>query len=281
MDKHYTDAPEVKQIAQAAFPDYKGRSFSVLPFRGGMDLSSYWSGGSRDYYNVINLTTLRSAEIPQGGSGHGDAPYRISTLPDNMAVVKRTYFQGKDLGITIFVNPENLSKMLPSPDEVSWAEKVVLSATRSYKSSYAGAKDYRFQEALRYTGITKQEWDAAKQSLIQKGMLNKAGAITNSGRNAIGRVDLSQLKRDKKTEPEKLPEPEKGDEALPVEIHEKSQECWKCPHCKQEIHEKHSYPVDPYDVECNEEIHMDCGGKFKRPPMDEETKNWLKNFLRY
>jgi hypothetical protein len=234
-----------------------------------MDLTSYWSGGSRDYYNVINMDNLKSVEIPQGGSGHGDVPYRVSTLPHNIAVVKRTYFQGKDLGIKIFVNPENLSKMLPKQEDISWAEKVVLSATRSYKSSYGGVKDYRFQQALRDTGITKQEWEEAKQSLIQKKMLNKAGAITNGGRNAIGNTDLYQLKKDDKKE-------------IPMaEIAEKKEEYWRCPHCKQEIYEKHSRPVDPYDVECNEEIHIDCGGKYKRPPLSEAEMLWLEQFKEY
>jgi len=467
MPSYYTNAPEVQEIARVAFPDYNGRKFSVAPFQGPMNLASNWDGGSKMYYALVNLRTMRTAEVPESGTMHTGGAYRITTLPPNMAVVAHSIFMGKDSGITIYVNQENLTKLLPKPDEVSWAEKVVLSATRSLKSSYAGIKDYRFREALKDTGITKQEWDAAKESLVQKKMLNAAGAITNDGKNAIGWTNLSQLKREKKTEPEKLPEPEKGDEALPVEISEnsintdwmvgipaealkfeidgnkkefiqsiiddrtssdvlvilfnrhgpnigtenetredneeilksffsivkrkyellkvlqllknidasqlnyamskwpietriksiaqllnlpednsnvrliyrygraatvgrrsgkvnvirgikkeadvldminvrewapkiptiamnffydeappveiseKSETCWKCPHCKQEIYEKHSYPVDPYDVECNEEIHSDCGGKFKRPPMDEETKNWLKNFLRY
>ena len=266
MDTIHTDAPEVKQIGRAV--GYSGRTYSVKPFKGPMDLTSYWSGGSKDSYSVINLDTLKTVDVPQGGSGHGDVPYRVSTLPSNMAVVKHTTFQGKDLGITIYVNPDNLSKMLPAPGEVSWAEKVVLSATRSYKSSYGGVKDYRFQEALRDTGITRQEWDEAKQSLIQKKMLNKAGAITNDGRNAIGNTNLSQLKREK-------------DETPVVEIAERKSEYWRCPHCKQEIYEKHSRPVDPYDVECNEEIHLDCGGKYKRPPMSEAEMLWLEQFKSY
>ncbi len=104
---------------------------------------------------------------------------------------------GKDHGITIYVNPENISKMLPPAEETPWEEKVVLSATRSLKSSYGGIKDYRFYEASRETGITKPEWDKAKESLINKGMLNKSGAITDKGRNVIGNVDLYQLRREK------------------------------------------------------------------------------------
>lgn len=194
----YSSSPDLQELAKVAFPDYNGRKIKISEFNGPMDLTSYWDGGSRKEYVVMNLITKRSQPIPQGGSGHGDVPYRISELPENIAVVEHSIFMGKDLGITFYVAKENMVKMLPgNGDELSWAEKVVLSATRSYKSSYAGVKDYRFQEALKDTGITKVEWDEAKQSLIGKKMLNAAGAITNEGRNAIGRTELWSLKKEK------------------------------------------------------------------------------------
>lgn len=198
MNAFYTSDSEIQELARIAYPDYHGRHFRIEEFTGPMNLSSYWGDGSRNYYVIMNLVTKKAEPIPQGGSGHGDTPYRMSSLPENIAVVEHTIYMGKDLGITFYVNKENLVKMLPdSGQELSWAEKVVLSATRSYKSSYAGEKEYRFKEALRETGITKKEWDEAKQSLIKKKMLNAAGAITNDGKNAIGRTDLWSLKREK------------------------------------------------------------------------------------
>lgn len=198
MNPIFTNDEKVKEIAKVGFPSYNGRIFKISKFEGPMELRSYWDGGSRDYYAIVDLRTMRTAEIPQGGSGHGDVPYKITSLPEGMAVVEHTYFSGKDLGLTVFVGEENMNKLLPSGEnELSWAEKVVLSATRSLKSSYAGIKDYRFREALRNTGITKKEWDEAKQSLISKKMLNAAGAITNDGRNAIGNTNLWALERGK------------------------------------------------------------------------------------
>lgn len=194
---YYSDAPEIRDIASKAFPGYSGRSFKVDTFSGPMTLRSYWDGGSKTDYAIVNMKTGRSKPIPENGGPYGGKAFRISKLPEGFAVVAHNTFTGKDMGITIYVNPENISKMLPAPDETPWAEKVVLSATRSLKSSYAGIKDYRFREALKDTGITKPEWDQAKEALIQKGLLNKAGAITDKGRNAIGRTDLRQLERKK------------------------------------------------------------------------------------
>jgi len=191
---YHINSPEVQEIAKLAFPDYTGKKFKVSAFSGPMDLTSYWDGGSRSYYAIVNLSTNKVKSVPENGSMQTRKSFRITKLPPNFAVVENSIFMGKDSGITIHINTENISKMLPPADEVSWAEKVVLSATRSFKSSYAGIKDYRFHEALKDTGINKQEWDDAKKSLIDKGMLNKAGAITDKGRNTIGRTDLRDLK---------------------------------------------------------------------------------------
>jgi hypothetical protein len=196
-ETYYSDAPEIRDIVKIAFPSYNGKKFKVDTFSGPMRLDSYWDDGSRDYYAIVNMKTERSKPIPENGSMQGGKPFRISKLPAGFAVVRNSIVRGQDMGVTIYVNAENLSKMLPTPDEVSWAEKVVLSATRSLKSSYAGIKDYRFQEALKDTGITKPEWDQAKETLIRKGFLNKSGAITDKGRNAIGRTELYHLQRPK------------------------------------------------------------------------------------
>ncbi len=48
-------------------------------------------------------------------------------------------------------------------------------------------------------------------------------------------------------------------EPLPVIIDSKPLEFWRCPHCKQEIHEKHTYCVNGMDY------HSDCKGAIKLP----------------
>ena len=191
--RYYTDAPEVKEIAKLAFPEYRGNKFSVTTFDGPMELRSYWDSGSRDYWAIVNLLNKRVKTVPENGSPYIRTVYKLSKLPPNFAVVR--YYKGRFEDITIYIGQENLSKMLPPTNEISWEEKVVLSATRSLKSSYAGIPNYRFYEAHRDTGITEQEWNVAKSNLISKGMLNKAGAITNSGRNTIGNTDLRNLKK--------------------------------------------------------------------------------------
>jgi hypothetical protein len=97
------------------------------------------------------------------------------------------------MGITIHVHPENAPKLLPDTS-VTRNEKIVLSATRSYKNTYAGRTGIRFEKAQKETGITLEQWEEASKTLIEKGMLNKARAITNDGRNIIQRTQLYELK---------------------------------------------------------------------------------------
>ena len=153
-----------------------------------------YSSGTRETFRAINFETGEQATIPgQELSPWDDRRERTVALAPGFAVVRHSIFQGKDMGLTFFIHPDNAAKLLPAPaGELSAYEKLVLVATRSLKSSYGGkdryqmaADEYDCKQAL--AGLpypTREQWDAAKASLIEKRLLNKAGAITPAGRNA-------------------------------------------------------------------------------------------------
>lgn len=64
-------------------------------------------------------------------------------------------FQGKDLSLRCYLHPDQADK-----------------------SSLSGKPCYEIT-------VTRAQWQAAKQSLIANGHLNKAGAITVKGNNAL------------------------------------------------------------------------------------------------
>ena len=185
----HISTPEVKELALKAFPDYRGKKFRVegLELKAPRSLTSYWSGGHRDYWALVNLNNGKVFHVPENGTPfvNRGKSFQIGCLPVGIALVhwsKSGYFES----ITISVHPNNLNRMaLPPISELSENEKMVLKYTRSLKSSYAGISNYRFHEASRETGITLSVWEQTKASLIVKGLLNKAGAITESGRNAV------------------------------------------------------------------------------------------------
>lgn len=198
---YWVDKPDafLKEIVARTFSGYTGKKIQIsnqIP----SELRSYWDGGSKTSYCFFNLSTKESQMV---GTNHPffepDKPSHLESLPIGFVLVSHSFFCGKDMGITIYVNEEDMTKMIKAPEEVPLDEEIVLEATASLKSSYGGVKNLRFVEAHRQTGISEEEWNAAKLSLIQKKLLNKAGAITPNGRNAIsGRKDLYALGKERR-----------------------------------------------------------------------------------
>lgn len=191
---HTTDA-DVKKIALAAFPDYKGRKFTIKIENGTIDVRSYWSGGSRDYFVFLRLDNLKTFEIPQQSvfDKKIQGADAVSLLP-GVVCVEHSYFCGKDMGITIYVHPDNAPTLITEKKEITRDEKIVLVFTRTYKNTYGGRTNIRFYEANRNMRISLDQWNSAVQSLKDKKLLNAAGSITNDGRNAIG--DMQQYSID-------------------------------------------------------------------------------------
>lgn len=192
----FTQAAEVKEIAAIAFPGYGGHKFRVKPFNGPMRLDSSWQDGSRDYFTFVHLADKRTVTVQENGTpfSNGGQIMQCSELPMNVCLVEHSISCGRDVGITIYLREENLSKLLPAPFQLTRDQRIVLAATRGLKSSYGGIKDYRFHSANRDTGIERPEWDQARAELIARGLLKNTGAISDEGHNAIGMTSLWELK---------------------------------------------------------------------------------------
>ena len=62
---------------------------------------------------------------------------------------------------------------------------------------------------------------------------------------------------------------------LPVIKGSKPVEVWLCPHCNEQIHEKHTYVSEGIDY------HSDCGKPIKFPAPDPATiPDWLKPWMK-
>lgn len=192
-------ALEPNQVPQHLRGSYPGRKFAAvvgeqmtIPADAGL-----WSGGSRDVYSVIRLGDGAAIDavnhnLAPWGDGRRDIPV---TLRQGFAVVCHSHFRGKDSGLTFYVHPSDAAAMLPAPAaDLTAHEKLVLEATASLKASYGGKDRYEMsrENAAGYSGKapegfpTRAEWETAKLSLISRGFLNKAGAITPAGKNARG-----------------------------------------------------------------------------------------------
>ena len=192
-DTIYLDA---NQIPASIRGGYSGKHFRAIvtdsvfiPADAGL-----WSGGSRDTYRAVNLESGASRAASNDMASPWDSSRRDQRvdLRDGLAIVKHVYFCGKDLGLTIYVNPTNAAALLPAPVDLSPLARVVLKYTKERKASYNGRDRFDMMiDDLRYNlvpGIdaapTREQWNQEKAALIAGGFLNKAGAITTKGKNA-------------------------------------------------------------------------------------------------
>jgi hypothetical protein len=170
---------------------YRGKSFrAVLAEKVEIPTTAgRWDDGSRETWRAVRI---------EDGAAVPATPAEVVTLRPGFCVICHSVTQGDDMGLTIYLNPQDAAPMLPAPVTLTEQERIVLLATRIYKPSYAGKtrldmarEDGRAWIKGHIDGerqITRAEWDAAKEALIARGLLNKVGAITTAGRNAIAEV---------------------------------------------------------------------------------------------
>ncbi len=181
----------IRPIVRAAFPSYNGTKARIEPFKGPMGVNSYWDGGSRDYFALVRLADCRSMGLPTSHpcfdrrpDGSPMGALELRELPQGIALVEHSIFCGRDTGITVHVRPDDLNRLaLPDAPQLTDDERIVLDLT-GLKSSYNGISQYRRHVACTERGMTGERYETAKASLIERKLLNRAGAITTTGRNA-------------------------------------------------------------------------------------------------
>ena len=176
-------------LMRAAFPSYMGRKFKLVVTDAPQDVRSYWDGGSRGYFRFVALATGRVSDSVPAQSAF-DQPIAGADrviLPNGVGLVEHCFFVGNDMGLRLIIRPENAAPLLPAAVDLATDERIVLAATRDLKSSYAGIHDYRYHDRGRTMG--RDRWDAAKAACTARGLMNKAGAITPAGRNALSTTD--------------------------------------------------------------------------------------------
>lgn len=199
MDPIYLDARDVPAQFRVG---YSGTKFQVIvcesvtiPADAGL-----WAGGSRDTFSAMRVADGAAIPFPGQQSAPWDASRTDRKVPlqPGFAVREHSHFCGKDMGLTFYLHPTDAAPMLPAPITLTETELLVLAYTAGRKSSYMGRNRYQMAREdhardARYArpdgspapGFpTLAGWDAAKASLVELGMLNRAGAITPAGRNA-------------------------------------------------------------------------------------------------
>lgn len=103
--------PGVKALLAATFPSYRGRTIKARTQETVDFFDSYWDGGSRTVYVLVNIESgqimpLRSLEAPW--SATADQKRERRPLPKNALIAEHVVFCGRDLGVRFIVHPDTL-----------------------------------------------------------------------------------------------------------------------------------------------------------------------------
>jgi hypothetical protein len=157
--------PDIEKILSKGQGYRKKGQCEIREFKP-MTLNSNWFEGSRNFYTLVNLTNFEILSIGDCGNlGQPKAP-ELEVLPKDYCLLEEVMFCGKPFFPRIYVNVENLPKYLESPKvELTKEEDDFFQEYRTLKSSY------------------RPKNERIKNSLIEKGILAKNGAVTILGKN--------------------------------------------------------------------------------------------------
>lgn len=181
--------PFVRKLINKTFPSFKGKIVKLHPTENISFTGTQWNSGYRRQYKLVKLDDMSLVEIPvapflRESQLHDDT----FTLPPGVAVV---VFQnaGMRSWLEIHANKDNLLPLLPKDVDLTEDEKTVLEYTRKFKSSYGGISQYR----RHMSGFSKERWDANKDSLVRKGLLDSRGALTMDGKNVASKLSSTLI----------------------------------------------------------------------------------------
>jgi len=172
--------PLLKEICDLV--GYTKRIVHVIPCDVVQLLQTEWNAGTRVRYRAVNIQTMEMVALPQ----REGANVRIHSA---LAIVAATVQDGLEKPLTIYLRPENIRPSWTdfNPADLTWEERVVLAATKAYKSAQ------RIAEAHNICALGEDIYRAAKERLQDKGLLDARGAITVIGLNVIGATTLHEL----------------------------------------------------------------------------------------
>ena len=173
---------EANQVPNHLRLGYTGKKFQVEAVES-VKIPSYaglWDGGSRTTYTAIELATGNSVTASDNSSAPWDDTRkdRLFALRSGYAVVRHQISQGHDLGLTFYVHPSDIVKLIPENKSADLTEQELkfLAVIRGIKSGYRN-------EYFARMGLKQADIEALKDKFTSLGYLNKAGAITVAGKN--------------------------------------------------------------------------------------------------
>lgn len=184
---------EPRDVPKHLIPyDYKGKKFRAITATKYTHNShdGYWHGGSRKTATAIRLRDGFAFPLDDTSKHplHNPSSSNTFDIKPGYAIREHSIFCGKDMGLTYYVHPQDTTLALPTPiPDLSSAELFVLHAIKSFKSAdryINAARDHRAPQPV----PSIREYEVAKVTLANKGLLGGNGCLTTKGKNVIERI---------------------------------------------------------------------------------------------
>lgn len=102
-------SPILERICRAAFPSYGGRKWK-LESRERLSTNSYWDGGSKDTFCIVEIATFLTKSIPSMNPLTVKAR-EPTDIPAGAVIVEHSIFCGKQIGLTVHCRPEDFEQL--------------------------------------------------------------------------------------------------------------------------------------------------------------------------
>lgn len=99
----------VRSILAVTFPEYHGKTFR-LEYQDKYYPENYWDGGTKAYFKILEKNGDKTRLLEPGRIftnpflGKANEPFEIQP---NWVIVEHYYFCGRDIGIRLYVHPNN------------------------------------------------------------------------------------------------------------------------------------------------------------------------------
>jgi hypothetical protein len=100
-------------IVQGAFPEYKGRKFTLVFHETPYICDTNWGEGTRNQYKLVKLgSDFECRALPTFSPWANPIEGERFPMRPGYALIEHSIFCGKDCGITIYAHPADETKAL-------------------------------------------------------------------------------------------------------------------------------------------------------------------------
>ena len=110
--------PKIAWLVKLCYPGYRGRRTVKVEGRSSYFIHDYWDSGSRSYASFVHMPTRRRVSLDslkyehQTNGNCFSLPIGKIELESGIAIVENVIFCGKDLGIRIYMHPDDYQQFI-------------------------------------------------------------------------------------------------------------------------------------------------------------------------